>query len=203
MVRKALILLLKIVLFPVGVVILMMFYMAVAEYGFTETVGAEIPPSFPIVVVTQQDGDTSVYMISHGLLETFKKKFPDVAFKIPPERIREFQRSINKNTKELCAANNWQLPFYAGFSMKEGSDGSQQFRTSMPPDDDFETRGWYRVVDSEIEAQHFLSYRGIGPALFATTISFMTMLAIYIALPMWRLLTWFIARHWKGRKAQR
>lgn len=195
---KALRILVKIVLFPVGVVALMLIYMAVIERGYTETVGAEIPSNFPIVVVTEKDGEPSAYMITYGLLDSLKEKFPDATFRIPPERHKEFQLSVSRNTKELFAANNWYpVPLYAGFSMKEGSDGSQEFRASMPPDDDFELRGWYRVSDSEIEPQRFLYYRGIGPALSATATSFMTMVAIYIALPVWRLLVWLVKR-WRS-----
>lgn len=156
----------------------------IAERWFTIEVGKDIPPLFPVLVITPgpKGEPYDAQVVYYGKLAAFLRQNPHQTFLVP-EGLEDFlqsrlaQKNYQQSRPEI--GEDYSDPWFAAFRIKRLSNGRQYLEVSGDSADDYPIVGRYEATETEIFPRYFRAYnaRALGFALMGAV--FLANLALW------------------------
>jgi hypothetical protein len=147
----------------------------------------DIPATFPIIVVWEENQALAARALYYKDLPQFVEEKPNVSYLIPQDKEEEIRQIIYNSCRAIKEPPDFNQgspdPWSASFIVKDVlPDGSQHIRASCTWDDDRVNVGLYKATETEVVPLKYLYEFGPGVTMILMPIAFILSFILFVAL---------------------
>ena len=123
-------------------------------------VGKDVPPRFPVLVLTSAKPEAVAYVVAYADLDTYKQEFPELTFLPPAAQEARLNEELHRRSGAETHSDNSRERFLQAFRVTEVAPGRQRLRVQGDEHDENTSIGWYEATATTIIPQRFEYHRG-------------------------------------------